>query len=115
MRKSVLIGLALIVTFTLSSIVPFALAQNTGQGSQSLSLEEQLQLARKRVLLSSDRPFHDGMPETDPFFHHFLWSKDTAFFVYSISGIIIVSGSILFILFVRIRRISFNKTKNSTQ
>src|SRR5205807_4492656 len=106
------IGITFIVMFTLSSIIPFALAQNAGQGYQSSSIEELLHLARERVLMTSDHPFVSGMPETDPFFHHFLWGKDIAYFVYSIFGIIIVSGSIFFILFVRMRRISFNKTKN---
>ncbi|OLD40416.1 MAG: hypothetical protein AUI60_04780 [Thaumarchaeota archaeon 13_1_40CM_2_39_4] len=113
MRKSLLVGLALIVAFTLSSIVPFASAQNTGQGSQSLSLEEQLKLAHEKVVITSDSHPTGTIPVV-PFFN-MPWNEHTAFFVYSIFGIIIVCGSTFFILFVRMRRISFNKTKNSTQ
>src|SRR5438093_1508645 len=99
MRKSLLIGLALIVTFTLSPIVPFALAQNAGQGYDSSSLEETLKLAKEKV----DRSINPVTRPITPLFENPLLI---------IIPTIIACGGISFAVLRKSRKISLNKSKN---
>jgi len=102
MKKSLFIGITFMLIFTLSSIIPFAWAQNSGQGYQSSSIEEQIKLAREKVIIMESQDFHNlSFFNSNPLF--------------LIIPVIIVCGVISFAVLVKSRRISSNKTKNGIQ
>ena len=110
MRKLFLIGITFIVMFTFSTLIPLAFAQYGYKptGDQGFTLEDELKLAREKVVLSMPNNIvhQTGIPCN-------IWTcSNTEFFYPSIFVIGIVSSITVFVVFIKLRN-SLNKTKKN--